>query len=627
MATPDVSADLFCTILDPSGMKTVHFASDAGRDEAFGNGSMGVVVYNDLTDYDYVRKDNVLKVPYNADILDNTGINYCRYKDPQFADRYIYAFVDRIEYLAPETSALHLRTDSFMTYQNKILTTPVFVKRRTVTAAEDTIGTNLLDEPVGGTHYFETLQASYLIDSQSFFNNYGLGIITETFTQDNSNDTPDSGDWFDVNSGLLKDPNYDLKRYLDTHCAKVVNGVPIVGNIFMATTLSSIEPLCTLFSALGARIVATFYFFKDDNEDLQYVIEPNNPQPFYLLSGNQRVGFSIYGVQTLSSQGQYKTTSKEIALTGTITEGAPLTAMYTPINNKCYQYPYDYLIGTDYNGAEVTYQYELFGTVSTDPNDLFRFYFVNGMANAIVSYPLCYPKSADANIGFRKAIVVQSFPQIPVNNDTFAYYCGTNAAQTQFNRISHDMDIARVGYNGLKGVVSNVLGTARDLQTQGLDTKSVAKNAQHTIGNYAKTSESTLSGALGWAMQGLQTKAQTLDGLASMGHDSQVPASTPILMAIGRFGVGYVQRYLMDDDMRAVDTFFSMYGYHWDRLENLTLGRCPDYDFIQTDGCNVQGSIPKADKQKINALFDAGLTIWNKTARYGQYADSSNNNK
>jgi hypothetical protein len=50
----------------------------------------------------YMRKDKVIVVDENADVLDAAGVNYCRFINGDFNNsRYIYAFVDDIEYVAP----------------------------------------------------------------------------------------------------------------------------------------------------------------------------------------------------------------------------------------------------------------------------------------------------------------------------------------------------------------------------------------------------------------------------------------------------------------------------------------------------------------------------------------------
>lgn len=76
--------------------------SGATRDSVMG-GTNALATYkfgfNNMT---YMRKDKVIVVDENADVLDNAGVNYCRFINTDFSSsRYIYAFVDDIEYVAP----------------------------------------------------------------------------------------------------------------------------------------------------------------------------------------------------------------------------------------------------------------------------------------------------------------------------------------------------------------------------------------------------------------------------------------------------------------------------------------------------------------------------------------------
>lgn len=76
--------------------------SGAARDSIMG-GTNALATYkfgyNNMT---YMRKDKVIVVDENADVLDNAGVNYCRFINTDFSSsRFIYAFVDDIEYVAP----------------------------------------------------------------------------------------------------------------------------------------------------------------------------------------------------------------------------------------------------------------------------------------------------------------------------------------------------------------------------------------------------------------------------------------------------------------------------------------------------------------------------------------------
>lgn len=66
-------------------------------------------------------------------MLDAAGVNYCRYQNPAYStSKYFYAFVDRIEYIAPKTSRLYIRTDQFMTYFDEIEPQACIVEREHV---------------------------------------------------------------------------------------------------------------------------------------------------------------------------------------------------------------------------------------------------------------------------------------------------------------------------------------------------------------------------------------------------------------------------------------------------------------------------------------------------------------
>lgn len=95
--------------------------SGATRDSVMGASNNIATIKFTYGSCTYMRKDKTITVDENADVLDANGVNYCRYINPQFSNSmYFYAFVDKIEYVAPQTSRLHIRTDCFMTYFDKI---------------------------------------------------------------------------------------------------------------------------------------------------------------------------------------------------------------------------------------------------------------------------------------------------------------------------------------------------------------------------------------------------------------------------------------------------------------------------------------------------------------------------
>ena len=113
MPNPVSSAWLCAVPLNPNGQFTIDFASAGARDSYF----IGKRIYT-TDNMVFIRKDNTIKVGINADVLDSSGVNYVVYTNPEYSgNRRFFAFIKYIEYSAPETSILHIETDSFMTYQ------------------------------------------------------------------------------------------------------------------------------------------------------------------------------------------------------------------------------------------------------------------------------------------------------------------------------------------------------------------------------------------------------------------------------------------------------------------------------------------------------------------------------
>ena len=107
--------------------------SGATRDSVMGASNALATVKFTYGNCTYMRKDKTITVDENADVLDAAGVNYCRYINTDFSsNHYFYAFVEKIEYVAPQTSRLYIKTDVFMTYFHKIVPNQCFVEREHV---------------------------------------------------------------------------------------------------------------------------------------------------------------------------------------------------------------------------------------------------------------------------------------------------------------------------------------------------------------------------------------------------------------------------------------------------------------------------------------------------------------
>lgn len=146
MPNPITSISLYSCKLERTGHKTIDFASASARDSFFSSSNSVATLYTSISNATYARENKTITVGINADELDAAGVNYVRYINPQFASKYYYCFVDDIEYVAPYTSRLRIRTDVFVTNIGSIHADACLVEREHV--ADDTNFAHTLPEPV-----------------------------------------------------------------------------------------------------------------------------------------------------------------------------------------------------------------------------------------------------------------------------------------------------------------------------------------------------------------------------------------------------------------------------------------------------------------------------------------------
>ena len=176
MFTPSTAVYLCNTPLKSDNKNQISFNS---REEQF-NYFNGLAVRR-FSDFTYQRKDNIIRVPVNAEVLFNDGVNYVMYDNKNFSTRWIYAYITQIEYINPNVSHIHIKTDVFQTWFLDCEILPSFVVRETV--INDDLFKHTLPEnlPTGEQITVATTTIADSLNSQSpdeFDNNYYCVIMT-----------------------------------------------------------------------------------------------------------------------------------------------------------------------------------------------------------------------------------------------------------------------------------------------------------------------------------------------------------------------------------------------------------------------------------------------------------------
>ena len=176
MFTPSTAVYLCNTPLKSDNKNQISFNS---REEQFAYFN-GLAVRR-FSDFTYQRKDNIIRVPINAEVLYNDGVNYVMYDNKNFSTRWIYAYITEIEYINANVSHIHIKTDVFQTWFLDCEILPSFVVRETV--INDDLFKHTLPEnlPTGEQITVATTTIANSLNSQSpdeFDNNYYCVIMT-----------------------------------------------------------------------------------------------------------------------------------------------------------------------------------------------------------------------------------------------------------------------------------------------------------------------------------------------------------------------------------------------------------------------------------------------------------------
>lgn len=129
----------------------LRFQSDSSRFAYFTSKS---VLH--LTNYTYQRLEHYLSVGVNAETIEQC--NYIIFQNADFSDKWYYAFIDSVEYVANETSRIYFTVDVMQTWFNQVVLQACFIERSHVN--DDTFGKNLVPESFDTGPYIDVDSAT-----------------------------------------------------------------------------------------------------------------------------------------------------------------------------------------------------------------------------------------------------------------------------------------------------------------------------------------------------------------------------------------------------------------------------------------------------------------------------------
>ena len=173
-----------------------------------------------FTDFTYVRKERVVRVPVCADDIYNC--NYCMFQNAGFGNKWFFGFITNIEYANNDVSMLTIEIDYLQTWLLDFHFNTSFVEREHV--ADDTFGLHTVDEnlPLGGfvevEHWFKTYNAGVAV--YVLADSYGDGSINNVCT-------------FLEGAGAVISSSQSMQQLIDTILEPLIDQPEKIANVTM----------------------------------------------------------------------------------------------------------------------------------------------------------------------------------------------------------------------------------------------------------------------------------------------------------------------------------------------------------------------------------------------------------
>lgn len=474
--------------------------------------------------------------------------NYIAFQNPDYSNKWFFAWIDDVIYKGDKNTEITFTVDAWSTWFDKWQKKTCFINRQHVN--DDTIGLHTIPE------------------------NLDVGeVIQESITEDLAYGN-DFGYWIAVASNWeIKDGSTGtelLERDKGTQYA----GITVYDNtvfgtqlfFFHITDLSSFKDLVLLLLRTNADVHI---------EDVQNIfilpnvaIDQSKLQNHSAKVISDENTFSFYTMSYDMSPEKFNTEIDKIIS----------FSDYTPKNNKCFVYPYNYLFVSNNQGSNNIYKYEDFNTE--------KCVFENQFSIAIGGSGRIVPKNYKGMAtNDDEALALGKYPTCAWSSDAFTNWLTQNSVNMAVS--------LGLTAGAIAGTIATGGATAPALAGAVM---SVAGNIGNTIGQFYQAS-----------------LLPNINGGQANGD---------VIWTCNRNMFSFRQMRVKTEYLKIIDDYFTRFGYAVKSLAmpNITGRRYWNYVEIGANEEIGYGEVPSKYMDMINNACRRGVTIWHNHANVGNYS-------
>lgn len=473
--------------------------------------------------------------------------NYIAFQNPDYSNKWFFAWIDDVIYKGDKNTEITFTVDAWSTWFDKWQKKTCFINRQHTN--NDTIGLHTIPE------------------------NLDIGeVIQESITEDLAYGN-DFGYWIAVASNwTIKDGSSGAEA-LESNKGTQFAGITVYDNTVFGTQLFFFH--ITAISSFKNLVLLLLRTNVDKHiEDVQniFILPEVAIEPSKLIQHTAKVisdenTFSFYTMSYDMSPEKFNTEINKITS----------FSDYTPKNNKCFVYPYNYLFVSNNQGSNNIYKYEDFNTE--------KCIFENQFSIAIGGSGRIVPKNYKGMAtNDDEALALGKYPTCAWSSDAFTNWLTQNSV---------NMAVSLGLTAGAVATTIATVGTTVPALTGAV--MSVAGNIGNQIGQFYQAS-----------------LLPNINGGQANGD---------VIWTCNRNMFTFRQMRVKTEYLKIIDDYFTRFGYAVKSLAmpNITGRRYWNYVEIGASEEIGYGEVPSKFMDTINNACRRGVTIWHNHANVGNY--------
>jgi hypothetical protein len=540
------------------------------------------------TEHNFQRIEGQMFISVNKSIDELWGSNYLMFQNAQYNNKWFYAFVTKLEYKQKMTTYVHFQIDVLQTWKFEMDFKPSFVVREhcKLWNADGTPVINTVDEGLNYGSEYDNIHVQQIQPNGGY---KWLVIVTKTPIHASSAveitptviGTPQP---LSVYITPFKDDGTFPNVVLPNGSGHLTSSpIDILGHIYK--DVEAVNNVVSLYVTDYTGLVTSY----DSGSNTITFPAGNTLKSVQISDGEASPTFfnAIY--------------VEEVKNFGVHTEdvGAKYSGYRTVTESKLLMHPYTQLILDDFKGNRVAYKNEYINGTQLLLNVKGSMGTSNKTSYGFADYNYGYNGTLENELGDEFALINNEPNDIPIVADMLSAYLqgNRNSLQNQKNSIV---------FNGIFGSLGAGVGaSASAMALNPLGIAAGGINFVQGMGNMALQ------------LEGLEAKQKDISNMppqmVKMGNN------TSYTMGNDYNGVFVIKKQIKPEYIKKLEHFFNMFGYKVHEIKIPNFHTRQNWNYVQTNGCNIIGNFNNEDLQELKSVFDNGITLWH-TDDVGNYA-------